>query len=74
MSKTFVCKYPEQGACMRRKREEKGWTRVELACRSGVSISTIENLENGYFSGSVTTVRLLAKTLKITIDEYVGNN
>lgn len=69
-----VIKYPEQGACMKRAREAKGLTRFELAYRSGICLNTLENLENGVYSGTIATIRILAKKLKISIDEYVGNN
>lgn len=69
-----VRKFPEQGACMRSAREEKGLTQFELSYRSGVSLNTVQNLENGYVAGNISTIRQLVKTLKITIDEYVGNN
>lgn len=69
-----LCKYPEQGAQMRKAREGKGLTRKALAERSGVSLNTIEYLENGITAGTITTARLLANALGITIDEYVGNN
>ena len=69
-----ICKYPEQGQQMLKAREAKGLSRKALADRSGVSLNTIEYLENGITAGTITTARLLANALGITIDEYVGNN
>ncbi len=49
----------------------RGWSQEELAARSGVSVRTIQRIENGGRPG-LGTARLLAEALDVTIAEVVG--
>ena len=59
---------------MRKWREKRGLTQLELARRSGISQVTISALEIGRNSGgNLDTIELLADALGLSIDEYVGH-
>lgn len=58
---------------MRKWREKKGLSQLELAELSGVTQKTIWALEHDKNNGSVTTVELLADALGLSIDAYVGH-
>jgi transcriptional regulator with XRE-family HTH domain len=58
------------GGFIKRAREEKGWSQRELSRRSGVSISTIHNLEQGLVKTlRLETARLLARSLGVSVDQ-----
>ena len=58
------------GYKIREMREQKMMTQVELAKKSGVSRTTIHNLENGVESVTTTkTLRKLAAALEVSIEE-----
>jgi transcriptional regulator with XRE-family HTH domain len=58
------------GEFIKRAREEKGWSQRDLSRRSGVSISTIHNLEQGLVKTlRLETARLLARSLGVSVDQ-----
>lgn len=58
------------GYKIREMRERKNMTQVELATRSGVSRTTISNLENGVESVTTTkTLSKLAQALGVNVEE-----
>lgn len=48
---------------LKKLREEKGLTQIELSKKSGVSYRTITNIEQGYSKGNDETWRRLMKVL-----------
>lgn len=52
-------------------RQHRGFTQAELARRSGVNRVQIIDIEAGRKTGSVETLRKLASTLEIDIDDLV---
>lgn len=52
-------------------REEKGFTQLKLAVRSGVSQGTISMIEGGKRVPTVFIAKKLADVLGVTIDEMV---
>ena len=62
-----------RGETMRKWREKRGLTQLELAELSGIHQVTISALEKGRNSGgNLDTIELLADALSLSIDEYVG--
>lgn len=57
------------GAELQRIREERGLTVEGLAERSGVSVSTIREVELGTREARMATVARIAKPLGLTFDE-----
>jgi transcriptional regulator with XRE-family HTH domain len=57
------------GSELRRIREERGLTVEELAERSGVSATTVKDVERGAREARRDTVAKLAKPLGLTFDE-----
>lgn len=57
------------GAELRRMREEQGLTVEGLAEKSGVSASTVREVERGAREARMDTVAKLAKPLGLTFDE-----
>ena len=58
------------GYKIREMREAKNMTQVELAAKSGVSRTTISNLENGIESVTTTrTLNKLATALGVNVEE-----
>ncbi|HZC19104.1 MAG TPA: helix-turn-helix transcriptional regulator [Rubrobacteraceae bacterium] len=57
------------GAELRRMREEQGLTVEGLAEKSGVSASTVREVERGAREARMDTVPKLAKPLGLTFDE-----
>jgi transcriptional regulator with XRE-family HTH domain len=56
-------------------RTRKGWSRYELARRSGVSHPTIWRLENGKKKQvDVVVIRRLAKCLGVGVDYLIGTD
>ena len=49
-------------------RQEAGITQGELAERAGVSRKTVNTIENGVFTPSVTVALLLARALDVPLD------
>lgn len=63
-----------RGQTMRKWREKRGLSQLELAMLSGISQVTISALEVGRNSGgNLDTIELLADALGLSIDEYVGH-
>ncbi len=58
---------------MRAARKKAGWLLNDLAEAAGVAHGTLSQLERDLHAGSITTIELLADTLGISIDEYVGH-
>jgi len=56
----------------KRLREERGLTQDRLAKRSGVSHGYLARLEIGMHDPSLSTLKKLAKALKVTVAELVG--
>jgi transcriptional regulator with XRE-family HTH domain len=55
-------------------RKQKGWSQEKLAVESGVSYNTLIKLERGRIKNpKIDTVIKLAKALKVSIDELIGN-
>ena len=50
-------------------RQEAGLTQGELAERAGVSRKTVNTIENGVFTPSVTVALLLAEALDVPLDD-----
>jgi len=54
------------------KRLERGWTQSELAKRSGVSQSTISQIESGERKyPRVHNIKKIAETLEVSIEELI---
>lgn len=63
-----------RGEHMRLSREKKGLTIIQLSNTSGIAVNTISSLErNNRYGGWLITVEILADTLGLSIDEYVGH-
>lgn len=63
-----------RGEHMRLSREKKGLTIIQLSNASGIAVNTISSLErNNRYGGWLITVEILADTLGLSIDEYVGH-
>lgn len=52
-------------------RMEKGWTQEKLAEKSGVSVSTIKNVEHGVRDPSLFSAICLADALGVSLDFLV---
>lgn len=63
-----------RGEAMRAARKKAGWLLKDLAEAAGVAHGTLSQLERDLHAGSITTIELLADTLGISIDEYVGHD
>ncbi len=53
-------------------RKEKGLTQLALSNRTGLSLAYIGRLETGHYDPQLSTLRKLAKALKVTVAELVG--
>lgn len=62
-----------RGEAMRAARKKAGLSLRALGMRSGVPHKTICCLEKGHRQGQISTIELLADSLGISIDEYVGH-
>ena len=60
-----------RGAKMADMRKRVGFSRAELAKRSGVSVSTITRLETDKSLGSADSICMLASALGLTVDSYI---
>jgi transcriptional regulator with XRE-family HTH domain len=60
-------------ARLKRLRDAAGLTQQELATRAGLSMSMISQLEQGLKEDPrLSTLRALARTLNVTLDELAG--
>lgn len=62
-----------RGDYMRKARRDAGLTLRQLADASGVHFNTISRYERGLYQGCIDNIEILADTLGLTIDEYVGH-
>lgn len=63
----------DRAKAMRHARKKRKLTQLQLEALSGVSHSTISRLETSDANGTIAIIELLADTLGISIDEYVGH-
>ena len=57
------------GERMRHRRQERGWTQMELAKRAGVDVAWINRLERGERKNiSLTAARRIARALGVSLD------
>ena len=61
------------GGCLRRLREQRGFSLRVLSERSGLAINTLSLIENGKSSPSVSTLQQLAMALEIPITSLFEN-
>jgi transcriptional regulator with XRE-family HTH domain len=54
-------------------RQAKGFTQKALADKLGMSLTYLSNLENGKANVSLTTLRRLAKALKVKVADLVAD-
>jgi DNA-binding XRE family transcriptional regulator len=52
-------------------REHRGMTQEVLAAQAGISKGMVSRIESGFKVGSVATIRVLAKALKVDLDDLV---
>ena len=52
-------------------RAERGLTQAKLAERAGVTLAYIGRLETGHYDPQLSTLRKLAKALKVSIADLV---
>ncbi len=52
-------------------RHKKGWSQRDLAEKAKVNFVTIARLESGYFDPRISTLRALAKALKVKIADLI---
>lgn len=64
----------EIGERVRKLRNEKGYSRDELAEASGLSVHTIQRIENGETKPRGDTLWRLAETLEVTEEELLGRS
>jgi transcriptional regulator with XRE-family HTH domain len=62
------------GKAMRRAREKAGLTQNELSAITGVRAASISQYENDVYLPRVDMAEILADSLGISIDEYIGHN
>ena len=60
------------GEAMRTKREELGWSLHRLAEKSGLHENTISGYEKDEHQPGLFNLTVLADTLGIGLDEYIG--
>lgn len=60
------------GLLLRRLRKEKGMTQQQLADRLNVSVTTVSKYESNNASPPMETLRTLAVTLNVSMDELCG--
>jgi DNA-binding Xre family transcriptional regulator len=64
---------PSIAAALRRMREQRGWTREDLALQSGVSAAAIAQIETGRRSDvRLRSLVALAEALGVSLDELAG--
>jgi putative transcriptional regulator len=54
---------------IRELREAKGWSQLELANRLGVTPSTVYNWERGRSEPTASTLRRIARTFEVSMDD-----
>lgn len=62
------------GQVLARLRAENGWTLVEVAAKTGVSVSTLSKIENGQTSPSYAVMTRLATGLGVDFVHLIGGN
>lgn len=62
-----------RGQCMAEARRKAGLSQADLADLSGIARVTIGRIECGSHVGYISTIEILADTLGISIDEYIGH-
>lgn len=60
------------GQHMTQARKKVGMSRVKLSELSGITETTIYNIEQDFYGARLFTVMCLADALKISLDEYIG--
>ena len=60
------------GRVLRKHRQKKRWSQMELAAKAGLHINEIGNLERGTRSPTLQTVFLLCDALKVEPDRFVA--
>lgn len=60
------------GSRLRSRRDLLGLTQHELSNRSGVSVSTIRNVENGHFTGRPYSLPKLIEALDLNVAAFLG--
>ena len=61
-----------QGSPVRVWREHRGMSATDLAAAAGISNSQLSAIENGESSGSVATLRRVARVLAVTVDDLLS--
>lgn len=61
------------GEAMKRAREEAGLSQAALAAITGISPTSLSQYENDAYLPRIDAVEMLADTLGLSIDEYVGH-
>jgi transcriptional regulator with XRE-family HTH domain len=56
---------------IKRLREDQGLTQAALAKRAGVTLGYIGKLEIGHYDPQLSTLKKLAKALKVTVADLV---
>lgn len=59
---------------LRKIRQQRGFTQMQLSERSGVPQTTISNIENRGSAPTAVNLLKLAKALGITTDELIGED
>jgi len=65
-------KVMSEGEKIKALRKAKGWTQIELAEKAGISPITLCRLEYGKHKANLSTLTVLAKALKVKLQELVG--
>lgn len=60
------------GPAVRRRREERGWSRPELAARTGLPLTTVARIELEYCTPTLLVASLLASQLEASITALAG--
>jgi PAS domain S-box-containing protein len=64
---------PELGACLRRRRRNRGMTLDQLATASGVDRGSISRIEMGHVSPRLETLEALCQALEIRLGELLAS-
>jgi transcriptional regulator with XRE-family HTH domain len=59
------------GECIRRARQERGWTQAELAERAGLSANYVARLERGELGPSLFVAFRLAEALETQVEALI---
>lgn len=60
------------GVRLRELRQENAYSQEELAKRAGIDRKTVNRIENGHFSPSITTLFMLCDALRIKAADLLG--